>query len=151
MTPTEFALWLNGALGVVGDAPTGEQMAKIREKLGETIGQLTADRLLERAEEAARLDKTRRARGNELLSLKAQMAKQAAKHIDEMAFRTLTGLTAPSVVYDERAQQYQMEIDEFNAKVRAAVPGEITPVPDAPKAPGVLGSLLRPAAKAAAK
>ena len=79
MTPTEFALWLNGALGVMGDAPTGEQMAKIREKLGETIGQLTADRLLERAEEAARLDKTRRDWEKELNFLRAQMAEQAAK------------------------------------------------------------------------
>lgn len=78
MTPTEFALWLNGALGVMDDQPTSEQMAKIREKLGETIGQLTADRLLERAEEAVRLvDKSRRDREKEPHALKAQMAKQA--------------------------------------------------------------------------
>lgn len=38
------------------DTPTPEQMAKIRDKLGEAIGKITADRLLERAEEQARKD-----------------------------------------------------------------------------------------------
>jgi phospholipase/lecithinase/hemolysin len=150
MTPTEFALWLNGALGVMDDQPTPEQMAKIREKLGETIGQLTADRLLERAEEAARLDRTRRDREKELYSLKEQMAKQAAKHLDEMAYRTLYGTTT-SVAYDEHVQQFQTKIDEFNATVRSALPGEIVPMPGAPKVPGALGSLLRPAVKVVAK
>ncbi len=56
MTPTEFVLWLNGAMGVMGDTPTPEQMVKIREQLGEVIGKITADRLLERAEEQARKD-----------------------------------------------------------------------------------------------
>lgn len=47
MTPTEFVLWLNGAMGVMGDTPTPEQMVKIREQLGEVIGKITADRLLD--------------------------------------------------------------------------------------------------------
>lgn len=48
MTPTEFVLWLNGASGLLdeGEAPSPEQWARIREKLGEAIGQITADRLL---------------------------------------------------------------------------------------------------------
>lgn len=119
MTPTEFVLWLNGALGVMDDTPTGEQMAKIREKLGETIGQLTADRLLERAEEAARLDKVRRDREKELSFLKEQMAKHMAKRIDDMAYRTLYGTLLAPIMYDGHEQQLQMAIDECNAKIFA--------------------------------
>ena len=59
ITPTEFVLWLNGALGVMDDTPTPEQMAKIREKMSEAIGKITADRLLERADEQIKLDKER--------------------------------------------------------------------------------------------
>lgn len=118
MTPTEFVLWLNGALGVMDDTPTGEQMAKIREKLGETIGQLTADRLLERAEEAARLDKARRDREKELSFLKEQMARHMASRIDDMAYRTLYGTLLAPTVFDGH-EQLQMAIDECNAKIFA--------------------------------
>lgn len=50
-TPTEFVLWLNGAAGVMGEAPTPEQWVAIKEKLGESLGFLAAKKLLERAEE----------------------------------------------------------------------------------------------------
>ena len=50
-TPTEFVLWLNGAAGVMGEAPTPEQWGAIREKLNESLGFLAAKKLLERAEE----------------------------------------------------------------------------------------------------
>ena len=50
-TPTEFVLWLNGAAGVMGEAPTPEQWEAIKEKMGESLGFLAAKKLLERAEE----------------------------------------------------------------------------------------------------
>lgn len=50
-TPTEFVLWLNGAAGVMGDAPTPEQWDAIKEKMNESLGFLAAKKLLERAEE----------------------------------------------------------------------------------------------------
>ena len=52
MTPIEFVLWLNGAAELVGDQPpTPEQWAVMREKLGEAVGGIVANRLLERAEQ----------------------------------------------------------------------------------------------------
>ena len=50
-TPTEFVLWLNGAAGVVGEAPTPEQWEAIKEKMNESLGFLAAKKLLERAED----------------------------------------------------------------------------------------------------
>lgn len=50
-TPTEFVLWLNGAAGVMGEAPTPEQWEAIKEKMNESLGFLAAKKLLERAEE----------------------------------------------------------------------------------------------------
>ena len=50
-TPTEFVLWLNGAAGVMGEAPTPEQWAAIKEKMNESLGFLAAKKLLERAED----------------------------------------------------------------------------------------------------
>jgi len=50
-TPTEFVLWLNGAAGVMGEAPTPEQWEAIKEKMGESLGFLAAKKLLERAED----------------------------------------------------------------------------------------------------
>ena len=52
-TPTEFVLWLNGAAGVMGEAPTPEQWEAIKEKMNESLGFLAAKRLLERAEDQA--------------------------------------------------------------------------------------------------
>ena len=50
-TPTEFVLWLNGAVGVMGEAPTPEQWEAIKEKMNESLGFLAAKKLLERAED----------------------------------------------------------------------------------------------------
>ena len=50
-TPTEFVLWLNGAAGVMGEAPTPEQWEAIKEKMNESLGFLAAKKLLERAED----------------------------------------------------------------------------------------------------
>jgi len=51
MTPVEFALWMNGAVGVLGkdQPPTPEQWKQIHDKLEETVGHLVATRLLEDA------------------------------------------------------------------------------------------------------
>lgn len=53
MTPIEFVLWLNGAVGLLdGQPPTPEQWAVINDKLGEAVGHITTTRLLEHANEA---------------------------------------------------------------------------------------------------
>lgn len=53
MTPVEFVLWLNGAAGLLdGQPPTPEQWNVINDKLGEAVGRITSDRLLEHANEA---------------------------------------------------------------------------------------------------
>lgn len=55
MTPIEFTLWLNGAVGVLGDQPpTPEQWIAIREKMGEAVGQIVSSKLLEHAEDVRR-------------------------------------------------------------------------------------------------
>ena len=56
-TPTKFVLWLNGAAGVMGEAPTPEQWEAIKEKMNESLGFLAAKKLLERAEDQIVLDR----------------------------------------------------------------------------------------------
>lgn len=140
MTPTEFVLWLNGALGVMDDAPTGEQMAKIRDKLGEAIGKITADRLLERADEQVKSDKARAEKEAEMAKVKAQMqamlSQRMATQLDVETFRALTsGTTA-------KANEYSQMVEITSGTVTASAPTSPT------KSGGLLGSLLRPAVKA---
>lgn len=140
MTPTEFVLWLNGALGVMGDTPTPEQMAKVRDKLGEAIGKITADRLLERADEQVKRDKERAEKEAEMAKAKAQMqammGQRMARHLDAEMFRALT--SGSTVMFNEYTQMVEV------------APGtSIAPAPTrSTKSGGLLGSLLRPAAKA---
>lgn len=77
-TPTEFVLWLNGALGVMDDTPTPEQMVKIREKMSEAIGKITADRLLERADEQIKLDQDRLEKDLKVQAMREQAQSQMA-------------------------------------------------------------------------
>ena len=126
-TPTEFVLWLNGASGVMGpDGPNGEQWARIQEKLGEAIGKITADRLLERADEQIKLDKDRIER-----DLKAQVAREQqmiamaheySRRVEESKFQSLA---------------YGGRIDQLNrlttaTGMEALRPGMIIQMPDAP-------------------
>lgn len=82
-TPTEFVLWLNGAAGVMGDAPTPEQWVAIKEKLGESLGFLAAKRLLERAEDQVVRDREielKRATAIEQMNRHAQFTADIARH-----------------------------------------------------------------------
>ena len=77
-TPTEFVLWLNGAAGVMGDAPTPEQWEAIKEKMNESLGFLAAKKLLERAEDQIVRDREIEAKRKEeaqMAKLQAEMAK----------------------------------------------------------------------------
>lgn len=77
-TPTEFVLWLNGAAGVMGDAPTPEQWEAIKEKMNESLGFLAAKKLLERAEDQIVRDReieAKRKEGAQMGKLQAEMAK----------------------------------------------------------------------------
>lgn len=155
MTPTEFVLWLNGALGVMGDTPTPEQMAKVRDKLGEAIGKITADRLLERADEQVKRDKERAEKEAELAKMKAMMSQQLAQRLDEDTFRILaaqTNLHAAKVdLYAARIDEYSQTLSVGSGTLAELPPGTtIAAAPTPTKSGGILGSLLRPAAKARA-
>ena len=140
MTPTEFVLWLNGALGVMGDTPTPEQMAKIRDKLGEAIGKITADRLLERADEQVKSDKARAEKEAEMAKVKAQMqammSQRLATQLDVETFRALT--SGSTVKVNDHSQMVEITSGTVAASA---------PIPSKPSG-GILGSLLRPAVKA---
>ena len=77
-TPTEFVLWLNGAAGVMGEAPTPEQWEAIKEKMNESLGFLAAKKLLERAEDQIVRDReieSKRKEEAQMTKLQAEMAK----------------------------------------------------------------------------
>ncbi len=76
-TPTEFVLWLNGALDIIGDNPSPEQWASIREKMNEATGFLAKAKLLEKAEEVIKQE--------EVAKRKAMFALEAMKHAQDMA------------------------------------------------------------------
>lgn len=103
MTPIEFALWLNGAVGVMGDEPpTPEQWARIQEKLSGCVGQLVAARLLEEAEDVCKRkaeEEKRKAYQVQLDAMRAQaqaqMSKMLARNIDTLAFKSMAGISAP--------------------------------------------------------
>ena len=141
MTPTEFVLWLNGALGVMGDTPTPEQMAKVRDKLGEAIGKITADRLPERADEQVKRDKERAEKEAEMAKAKAQMQAQMQAMMSQRLAQT---------------DAYAAKINEYSQTLSAGVgglpPGTIIGKASSSPKPsgGIFGSLLRPAAKARA-
>ena len=82
-TPTEFVLWLNGAAGVMGEAPTPEQWEAIKEKMGESLGFLAAKKLLERAEEQVVRDREadlKRAAAVEQMNRHAQFNADIARY-----------------------------------------------------------------------
>ena len=82
-TPTEFVLWLNGAAGVMGEAPTPEQWEAIKEKMNESLGFLAAKKLLERAEEQVvrdRENELKHAAAVEQMNRHAQFSLDIARH-----------------------------------------------------------------------
>lgn len=82
-TPTEFVLWLNGAAGVMGEAPTPEQWETIKEKMNESLGFLAAKKLLERAEDQIvrdRENELKRAAAVEQMNRHAQFNADIARH-----------------------------------------------------------------------
>ena len=83
ITPTEFVLWLNGAAGVMGEAPTSEQWEAIKEKMNESLGFLAAKKLLERAEDQIVRDREielKRAAAIEQMNRHAQFNADIARH-----------------------------------------------------------------------
>ena len=82
-TPTEFVLWLNGAAGVMGEAPTPEQWEAIKEKMNESLGFLAAKKLLERAEDQTVRDReieAKRAAAIEQMNRHVQFNADIARH-----------------------------------------------------------------------
>ena len=110
-TPTEFVLWLNGAAGVMGEAPTPEQWGAIKEKMGESLGFLAAKKLLERAEEQVVHDR-------EVDRRRAAAIEQMSRHVQFSADIT----------------KHQALVDRFNADSARQQPGLVVPI-DPPEAP----------------
>lgn len=118
ITPTEFVLWLNGASGVMGpDGPNGEQWTRIQEKLGEAIGKITADRLLERADEQIKLDQDRLEKDLKMQAMreqaKSQMAATIQQQMDALTMKHLA-LGMKTSEYEEQLKAYGGQIDRFN-------------------------------------
>lgn len=102
MTPIEFTLWLNGAVGILGDQPpTQEQWAAIQEKLGEAVGAIVASRLLETASELQREKQQRSATEAEFLRLQSELARQ--RHEMALKLGGLSGRAASSAVAHSKA------------------------------------------------
>lgn len=110
-TPTEFVLWLNGAAGVMGDAPTPEQWEAIKEKMNESLGFLAAKKLLERAEEQV-------VRDREVDIRRAAAIEQMSRHVQ----------------YSHDIAKHQAIVDRFSASLARQQPGMVTPI-DPPEAP----------------
>lgn len=51
MTPTEFVLWLNGAISMLKGPPSTEQWTKVQENLHPIIAKMMAEKLMGTAEE----------------------------------------------------------------------------------------------------
>lgn len=95
MSPIEFALWMNGATGVLGEQPPSpEQWAAIREKLGSVVGRIVADRLLDRADELMKrelADREAKQRHVEaMIQAKQAMSANLALKMDQSAFEALS-------------------------------------------------------------
>ena len=150
MTPIEFTLWLNGALGIVpeGEAPSPEQFALIRDKLGAVMGHITAQRLLERAEEVVKQDELHRAKALEhakLVELQKQlMEEQMAKMKGNSPLHPYIAPRPPHILYglgqNTTSGDPMLEPGGVIMMQAGAPPKE--------KSGGLLSSLLRPAVKA---
>lgn len=113
-TPTEFVLWLNGAAGVMGEAPTPEQWEAIKEKLNESLGFLAAKRLLERAE-----DQIVRDRENELKRAAAveQMNRHAQFNADIARYNAVVDVHAAKMDLDAKVDIGAAPLDIHAARL----------------------------------
>lgn len=97
MTPIEFVLWMNGAMGVLDGPPTEAQWAAIKEKMGEAVGGIVAKRLLEGAEEAFHIrQKQLRDEAEKESYVTMMKQKQAAAMHELMAKQKALGYNVPA-------------------------------------------------------
>lgn len=100
-TPLEFALWLNGAAGLIGDEPpTAEQWTKIREKLNDVVAGVVASRLLEDAQHLAE-QREAAAKRSQLMREALQQAMGAGASINNGATKGTRGLGLTSHVLSD--------------------------------------------------
>ena len=119
-TPTEFVLWLNGAAEVSDETPTPEQWAKMREKLGEAMGYLAKQKLLEKAEE----------------QVLAERRAEERKQFEAAAMESL--LQSHQNAYAAKLDEYKVKLDRFADLARRAE----TPRSSLPGMAGLFGGKL---------
>ena len=115
-TPTEFVLWLNGAAGVMGEAPTPEQWEAIKEKMNESLGFLAAKKLLERAEEQIVRDREKMCPGDMIDAIKRPMLIGVGQNLLSQPMGLYDPALSPSAScvsdkYDDRTDAFAMAVN----------------------------------------
>lgn len=101
MKPVEFILWMNGATGVMGDEPpTPEQWAAIKEKLGEAVGGIVSNRLLEKAEEVMRNEEREQKQYAEKMRLEMEMRRTQNELLKSLRGESISGATGRAILTD---------------------------------------------------
>lgn len=108
MTPTEFVLWLNGATSMVDGPPSAEQWAKMQEKLSPIIAKMMTDKLLDKADDAVKLQELKRKMDQDQM-IRNQILIQQARKQQYMPY------TAPVWL--------QSDVDRVNQVNQALFPG----------------------------
>ena len=116
-TPTEFVLWLNGAAGVMGEAPTPEQWGAIKEKLNESLGFLAAKKLLERAEEQVVRDRELALKRNTTIK---QIEQAAQFNADIARYKAVVDVHAAKLDLDAKVGLGAALLDAHAAKSSVA-------------------------------
>ena len=91
MTPTEFVLWLNGATSMVDGPPSAEQWANMQEKLFPIIAKMMTDKLLDKADDAVKLQELKRKMEQEQL-IRNQQLLQHLRNQKQMTYTTATSI-----------------------------------------------------------
>lgn len=100
MTPTEFVLWLNGATSMVDGPPSAEQWAKMQEKLHPIIAKMMTDKLLDKADDAVKMQELQRKYQQEQL-VKNQLLMEQIRSQRQMTYTTAATSIAPMWVQSQ--------------------------------------------------
>lgn len=94
MTPTEFVLWLNGATSMVDGPPSAEQWAKMQEKLFPIIAKMMTDKLLDKADDAVKMQELKQKMDQEQ-QLRNQLLMEQIRNQRQMTYTTAATSIAP--------------------------------------------------------
>lgn len=100
MTPTEFVLWLNGATSMVDGPPSAEQWAKMQEKLFPIIAKMMTDKLLDKADDAVKMQELKRKMDQDQM-IRNQMLMEQIRSQRQMTYTTAATSIAPMWVQSQ--------------------------------------------------